>query len=166
MEARLDGPLRQPKAGGDIGNGEVQVEPQDQDGSLFGREPTEAALELFTIHDRVERSVRCRLKPMAGVCRLPPPALSRTAADEEPMNPRVVLPRITEPGEASPCLDERVLHGIACRLRPADHESGNPVQAAEISRGELREGVVVSTPGALDEISPVHLLLGYSRVVL
>jgi hypothetical protein len=82
------------------------------------------------------------------------------------MDPGVIPCRVTEARQTSPRFDERVLHAVPRRLRPAGHEAGNPVQAADISGGQLPEGVVVSAPGAFDEISPVHRFLEFLSSVL
>lgn len=158
MNPRLDRPFRQPKARGNVGEGEVQVKPHNQDGTLLGRQPAEATLKLLAVLHCVKGSVGCPVVTEGRVRGMVPFALSIATPDEEPMHPGVVSGCVTQTGEATPCFEQRVLHRIPRRLRLAHQEVRSPVQTAEIGRSELREGVMVSASGALNEISSVHLV--------
>jgi hypothetical protein len=52
MEARSDGPFRDPKDIGDLGQGQSLVVVQDDDGSLIDRQAGERAIELVPVGGR------------------------------------------------------------------------------------------------------------------
>jgi hypothetical protein len=94
---------------------------EDEDHSLFGREPAEAAIEPVTVidRDRLVRPTRSIDREDTDI-RVPAAHAARfriARIDEEALQPGVEAVRIAEAGQLTPGDHQRLLHGI---LGPSD----------------------------------------------
>ena len=74
----------------------------------------------------------------------------------EAVQPVVERRGVTQPRQAAPGPDERLLDGILGQLRVAEDEAGGGVQARAGRADELGEGVPVASPRSLHESDLVH----------
>jgi hypothetical protein len=68
--------------------------------------------------------------------------------------------RVTQPRQAAPGSDQRLLDGVLGEIRVAEDEAGRGVQTRAGCAGELSEGVPVALPGSFHESDLVHVHLG------
>ena len=89
---------------------------------------------------------------------LPPAATDEVDAGphHQAVEPVVERRRVTQPRQAAPGPDERLLDGILGQLRVAEDEAGRGVQARAGRASELREGVPVASLRSLHESDLVH----------
>ncbi len=71
--------------------------------------------------------------------------------DGQAMEPGIEPRGVTQPRQVVPGPDERLLDRVAGQLRIAEDEAGGPVQSRGGPAGELGEGVMIASPGSLDE---------------
>ena len=77
----------------------------------------------------------------------------------EPVQPGLEPVGLPKLREIPPGPDQRLLDRVACELRVPEDEAGGLVQPHDGRAGELREGVMIASPGSLDELSLVHRCL-------
>ncbi len=79
--------------------------------------------------------------------------------DREPVQPGLEPVGLPKLREVPPGSDQRLLDRVACELRVPEDEAGGLVQPHDGHAGKLREGVMIASPGSLDELSLVHRCL-------
>ena len=73
----------------------------------------------------------------------------------EPVQPGVEPVRFPKLRKIPPGSDQRLLDRVACELRVPEDEAGGLFQPHDGHAGKLREGVMIASPGSLDELSLV-----------
>ena len=138
---------------------------QDDDGAPLRPEPFERAVEQVAIGDE-----RCHVGHRGVVERrqlhlhgTTPPAAGRVHAgmEDESMEPGLEAIRIAKGRQAPPGADEALLDRVSRELGVPEDEAGRGIQPRDARAGKHGEGVMIASPGPLDESSLVH---GHPRV--
>ena len=85
-----------------------------------------------------------------------PSSFAVAGADDESMEPAIEAVWIADRADMDPGGDQRLLDSVGGKVVATKDEAGRPMQTVERLGGQRREGVVVATTGAKDEIS-LHL---------
>ena len=161
----LGRPDRDLQRGGDRRQVHPEEVVQDDDGAPLRPEPLERAVEQVAIGDErrhvahrgvVERSQLHLHGPT-------PPAAGRVHAgvEDEAMEPGLEAIRIAKGRQAPPGADEALLDRVSRELGVPEDEAGRSIQPRDARAGKHGEGVMIASPGPLDESSLVH---GHPRV--
>ena len=79
-----------------------------------------------------------------------------TGMDRQSVQPGVEAIRITEPGQIAPRTDQALLDRILGQVRVAEDQTGGCVQPPKGAIDQLGEGVMIASPGPVDELSLIH----------
>ena len=159
MKTGRDGPVGDVEDLGHLRQGEVEVVVQHQDGPPVDVQLTEFAEHPFTL-GHVRRGVGCAGD--SGVGRhvkldLGPPALLAgrfvAGTHRQPSKPGVPGIGVTECAHVPPREEKRILEGILGTMRIAEDELGDAFEPRRRYLHQLCEGIEVTGPGPLDEVS-------------
>jgi hypothetical protein len=155
MESGLHGSERDANDLGDRGQRHPDVVMQDEDGALFGREPSEGALERIPVIDR-DVGIRSRRPvdrqdPDATAPAPVPTQLLVTGIHEQPMEPDFKAFRVAEPWELAPGDEECLLDGVLCATDIAKDPICDGVAAVTVQVDELFKGDIVPISRSLNQ---------------
>ena len=85
------------------------------------------------------------------------PGEVETGVDDQSMKPGVESIRVAQARKVAPGADERVLDRVARELGVPEDQPGGGVQPRDGQVDERGEGVMIASPGPLDETSLVHV---------
>ena len=129
-------------------------------GPGVGLEPSERPVELVAIGDPSRIVVGGRFEDGLDADLDHPPLAAPdeidAGPDHEAVEPVVERRGVTQPRQAAPGPDERLLDGILGQLRVAEDEPGGGVQARAGGADEIGEGVPVALPRSVHESDLVH----------
>ena len=169
MEPRFRSAHRDPEHGRDLREREIEIEVEDDDGPGFGLEARERPVQLVAVGDPSGVVVSERLQDRLDVDLDHPPLSTPDEIDAGPDNEAVepVVKRrgFTQPRQAAPGPDERLLDGILGEVRVSEDEAGGGIQTRTGRAGKVGEGLPVAPPRSLHKPVLVHARLGYRRVL-
>ena len=133
---------------------------EDDDGPGFGLETRERAVELIAVGNPsgvvVGRGLDNGLDIDLDYPSIAAPDEIDAGPDHEAVQPVVERRGVTQPRQAAPSPDERLLDGILGQLRVAEDEASGGVQARAGRANEIGEGVPVALPRSVHESDLVH----------
>ena len=160
MKAGLRRPTRDAEQRGDPGERQIEIEVQDHDRTLLRFEPGERAIEQVAIGDRagvIEHlgEVQWRELDLHDA----PSSFARqidAGVRHQAVQPVVEGRGITQPRQAAPGPDQRVLDGVLGEIRVTEDETSRGIQTRTGHANELGEGMPVASPCAVHEPELVH----------
>ncbi len=155
MESRPRRPDRDPKGVGNLRQRKSLVVVQDDDRTLLDRQAAESTLQLIAIRERAgcvgNRWLDRRNNDACDECPLSA-ALVIARPNDQPIEPCVKAPRITQRRQVSPGDQERGLHRVFRLVTIVDDAHGDGVQTIDRRRCQRPERVAVTMHCAVDEI--------------
>lgn len=162
MHAGFHCPSRYAEDFADLGRGQADVVGKDQHRAMFEAETIEGVPDLVLVRD-IDREIRLEglgdHRDRSAEAAATSVLVSRRV-DQEPMEPRIESPRISEPRQLFPTVDERVLHRIFGKVSITKDESSGCVETVENPVHEEIERITVTAPGPLDDLDRSHGLHG------
>ena len=138
VESRLHRSEREAEGAGHLGERQVEEVVQDDDGSLLGVQPDEAAFDLVAIGDqrlmvggnrRVKWGDR-QVDPMAAQT----PSLVDARTNKKPVEPAVEAVRIPKRGQITPGSHQRVLYRVGRLFGVPEDEPGGGIRGGRSRR--------------------------------
>jgi hypothetical protein len=167
VQARLEGPDRDPEDARGLGIRQAQEVMDDEGGALLRRQPPERPLELVS-----RRQVVLEISRTRGVgsshgdfhdhAATGPLRQSVAGVDEQAVEPRVEPLRVTDGSDVQPGREKRVLDRIGRVVVAAEDQPGGAMEAVGGGSSKGREGIMIAAPGADDEVS-VHRVPAFGR---
>ena len=159
MQARPDGPDRDPEHLGHVDRGEPEVVLQDEDSPLVRGEPLECPVEPIALGHGAEligSDGPIRVvgeQPQGARCTLAALRLGRAGTDDDAVAPGFEAVGIAQSGQLVPDRDEGLLKRVLREVRVAQDAVGNRVQPPGADLDQRGERLLVSLRGPLDELS-------------
>ena len=154
MEPGLGRPDRNAESSGHFDGREADVVAQDQHGSLRVGQASQAAFDLIPVGEISRPVALTRLGGDQDDLGTPPalvPADVGTAADKQPVEPRVEPFHVAQRRQVAPGSHEGVLGRILGELGVAQDVASDGVQSIDGTAGEHGEGLPVPASRLLDE---------------
>jgi hypothetical protein len=166
MQARLGRPEREPERRGDLRQWQIGVVMEDDEGSLFRLQASEATFKLVALRGQDRRVFdggalerrQFDVEPMPSRT----PCLVQTRPDEEAVDPAVERVGVPKRGQITPGPDERVLHRVLRLVRIPKDQSRGGIQTMDRGACQRRKGVMIAPLRSLHEFS-LHVALGVAR---
>jgi hypothetical protein len=155
MQARLGGAQGNVEGGRDLGQGQADVDMQDDEGATLVVEPPEGGIERIALDNLVLEIARVAeiLDRQLHLDRAAtfPAGKPETGAHGQAMRPGLEAIGIAKAGKIPPRPDQRLLDGIPGQLWIPKDEPGGPAEAPDQRAGEHGEGVMIAPLRALHE---------------
>ena len=163
MQAGFGGAQRDADGGRHLGQRHAKEVMQDDDRAVARIQTREGVLEHVAIGDLAGHVGRGRKIDGRQIdlddATSPSPDEIEAGMDDQPVQPGVETIRVAQARKVAPGADERVLDRVPCEFGVPDDQPGDRVQPHDGQVDERGEGVMIASPGPLDETSLVHVRL-------